>query len=151
MPSNAFNASTASTAMMCVSTTCTITLLQRLLRLSTQLLLFEVFFFGSDSDSSDSETTCQLPTCDCLHMGTTLETGGSMFARIKRSSSTSPEHGERVICGPDKATYVDCIQGVVAATTDNNLLYDVCGNLTQQLAKRQICNDSTIYVHLCNN
>ena len=67
-PSNVFNTSAASTAMLCASPTCTIILLRQLLRLSTQLLLFEVFFFGSNSDSSDSETTSQLSTLHCLYM-----------------------------------------------------------------------------------
>eukprot|EP00984_Skeletonema_dohrnii_P016330 scaffold7219_cov83-Skeletonema_dohrnii-CCMP3373.AAC.1 len=40
-PSIVFNTSAASTAMFCTSSTCTIISLRRLLRLSTQLLLFE--------------------------------------------------------------------------------------------------------------
>ena len=163
-PSNVFNTSAASTAMLCVSTTCTITLLQRLLRLSTQLLLFEIFLFGSNYDSFDSGTTCQLSTCDCLYAEATLETGEHVSSvrikrpsctsleygervssvRIKRPSCTSLEYGERFICGPDKVIHVDCIQGALATIADNNLLYGVRGNFTQQLVKWQICNDSTM-------
>lgn len=121
-PSNVFNTSAASTAMLCVSTTCTITLLQRLLRLSTRL-----------------------STCDCLYSEATLETGEHVSSvRIKRPSCTSLEYGERFICGPDKVIHVDCIQGAFATIADNNLLYGVCGKFTQQLVKRQICYDSTI-------
>ena len=144
-PSIVFNTSAASTAMFCTSSTCTTILLRRLLRLSTQLLLFEVFLFGRDDDSFDIDIPSQLSSFLCLYMRTTLETGEHVSTvSIKKPSCTSPENGERFICGLDNAIYVNFIQGAVA-TTDNHSLFGVYENHTQQLMKlRHICADDTV-------